>query len=219
MFYGKPHSTWHFLNILLYHKTGLYDPQALNTKNLKKFQFYVEFPDRFVQILHDGEMHWFTISNTKSTHGNQIQAYDSFYMNKTYINNQTFNGYLKKIIFPPSNEINNNHLRNKRHKLSRLNQETTNFGVQIKEEFVEIECAVESVQKQSDTVMCGLYAIAFALDLCQDIDPVYRHYDESKMREHLLKCLRQNYFEEFPQISDPSKYRACTESQIILIEM
>lgn len=188
----------------------MYDPQALNSKNLKKFQFYIEFPDRFIQIMHVGNLHWFTIANIKSSHSTQIQAYDSLFMNTTYINNQKFNAYLKKIILPPKCEINNNEMGNKR----------INEFAKIKDELIEIECSIESVQKQSDNVMCGLFSIAFACDLCLDIDPSLRHYDETKMREHLLKCLNQGYFEEFPQISDPHKNRVeKSDPQIILIEM
>lgn len=197
---------------------GLYDPQALNAKNLKKFQFYIEFPDRFVQILHDGQSsgHWLTITNLKSTHSHQIQSYDSLFMNKTYINNKKLNYYLKKIICPSTDvsrkkvEINNN------------NQQQFSSNPQhilIKEELVEIECSIESVQQQSDDIMCGLFAIAFAFDLCQGVNPVHQHYEEKKMREHLLKCLNQGFFEEFPQVDFVVSKKHNSVSQIILIEI
>jgi hypothetical protein len=197
---------------------GLYDPQALNAKNLKKFQFYIEFPERFVQIVHDGHSsgHWLTITNLKSSHSHQIQAYDSLFMNKTYINNKKLNDYLKKIIFPAT-EVNNKRVEiNNNHHFFNSNQQR----MLIKEELIEIECSIESVQQQSDEIMCGLFAIAFAFDLCHGINPVDRHYDEKKMREHLLKCLKQGYFEEFPLVDFmESKSSILSETQIILIEI
>jgi hypothetical protein len=90
-------------------------------------------------------------------------------------------------------------------------------SLQSFEDFL-IECSIETVQKQPDLVMCGLFSIAFAYDLCQDADPIFKKYDSSKMRQHLLKCLEQNYFEEFPQLSKfENVYRV--DSQIIFIEL
>jgi len=92
--------------------------------------------------------------------------------------------------------------------------------LKVKEESIEIECSIESVQKQTDQVMCGLFAIAFACDLCLGIDPSIRNYDETKMREHLLKCLNQKYFEEFPQVSQLAMNRIeKSKPEIIFIDM
>ena len=144
-----------------------------------------------------------------------MQAYDSFFMNKTYIKNKTFNNYLKKIMLPSKNEINNNHMESKKQKGS-----FTNYGeTVIKEELTEIECSIESVQKQSDAIMCGLFAIAFCVDLCLNIDPTNRHYDEKKMRDHLLKCLNRQSFEEFPQVTEPYQNRISSQHHIIYIEI
>ena len=82
-----------------------------------------------------------------------------------------------------------------------------------------IECSIEPVQKQNDLVMCGLFSIAFAFDLCQGIDPNMRKYDISKMREHLLLCLKNNYFEGFPQLKDYEPHVSRVSNQIIFIEL
>lgn len=157
---------------------GFFDPQSMKMKKLKKFSFHVQFPDRFIQILHDGKLHWYTITNIKSNNFNQIQSYDSLYADKTYIGNSMLRTSLTKMLFQKPLD------------------ETTRPNGRI-----NIECSIEPVQKQSDLVMCGLFAIAFAFDLCQNIDPTIRCYDESQMRQHLLKCLNQHYFQEFPQLN------------------
>lgn len=170
---------------------GLYDPLSMNQKKVKKFKFQIEYPDRFIQILHDGKLHWFTISNLKSRNSNQIQAYDSLYTDQTYLNNQILKNNLKKLILP--NDLHDSYTEC-------------------------VELSIEPVQRQSDTLMCGLFAIAFAYDLCQDIDPINRCYDENKMRQHLHKCLTQNYFEQFP-LKGETFQSSRTENQIIFIEL
>ena len=67
---------------------GLYDPQSMNAKRLRKAQVYVQYSERFVQILHDGSLHWFTLSNIRSTKAHQIQSYDSLFVDSTYVHNK-----------------------------------------------------------------------------------------------------------------------------------
>ncbi len=185
------------------HKTnlkGFFDPQSMNSKIFKKKrnQFYVNFfnDERFVQILHDGACHWFTISNIHSINMYQIQAYDSLYQDKTYIKNSQLKNSLKKILIPPIKLEMDEPLNN-----------------------VLIECSIEPVQMQENFVMCGLFAIAFAYDLCRGmIDPTRQKYDAEKMREHLLKCLSQNYFEEFPQLPRHEPTHK-VKDQIIFIDL
>ena len=40
-----------------------------------------------------------------------------------------------------------------------------------------------SVQQQTGAVDCGLYAIAFAVDLCMGRNPKYSHFDQTRMRK------------------------------------
>ena len=165
------------------HIRGLFDPQALNAKAIKRFQFHVKFPDRFVQIVHDGHLHWLTISNVHSHHASHVQAYDSLYNLTTYADNTALRACLRKLMLPAAAAA-----------------VGSNKEVAIVNELVLVECSIEAVQVQSDRAMCGLFAIAFAYDLCSGLDPTTRTYDESQMRSHLAKCLRQGYFQHFPSL-------------------
>ena len=44
----------------------------------------------------------------------------------------------------------------------------------------------EKVQKQLGASGCGLFALAFAADLCHGLDPTNRSCDQAKMREHYI---------------------------------
>ena len=46
-----------------------------------------------------------------------------------------------------------------------------------------------NVQQQSDSSSCGLYVIAYAVDIAYDIDPTRVNYIEQEMRKHFLFCL------------------------------
>lgn len=47
----------------------------------------------------------------------------------------------------------------------------------------------EKVQKQIGSADCGLFALAFATDLCQGFYPTNQCYDQSLMRQHYVNCL------------------------------
>ena len=69
----------------------------------------------------------------------------------------------------------------------------------------KISCTIESVQIQSNRSICGLFAIAFAYEVCTGLaNPSHQFYNEEKMRKHLFKCLRDKRFSEFPKISSGS---------------
>ena len=54
-------------------------------------------------------------------------------------------------------------------------------------------------QFQENSVDCGVYAIAFATDLCHGNDPVKFKYDSMfKLRLHLLNSLKAQNIEPFP---------------------
>ena len=63
---------------------------------------------------------------------------------------------------------------------------------------------VPNVQQQEGNVDCGLFAIAFAVELAfnglnvEDIQVI--NFDQGKMTEHLDKCLKDNMFEVFPKV-------------------
>ena len=56
-----------------------------------------------------------------------------------------------------------------------------------------------SVQQQRNSLDCGLFAIAFAVDLAVENPPSIARYDTSKMRDHLLTCLQLKEFTPFPR--------------------
>ena len=54
------------------------------------------------------------------------------------------------------------------------------------------------VQQQSGTLDCGLFAIAFAVEICRGNNPREVEFVQAKMRDHLLNCLELKTFEIFP---------------------
>ena len=59
----------------------------------------------------------------------------------------------------------------------------------------------EKVQKQTNTNDCGLFALAFATDLCHGIDPVSQCYNPQHMRDHYVHCLDSQEMVPFPKTS------------------
>lgn len=57
----------------------------------------------------------------------------------------------------------------------------------------------EKVQKQIGFADCGLFALAFATDLCQGFDPTTQSYDQSLMRQHYVNCLESATMSPFPK--------------------
>ncbi len=68
-----------------------------------------------------------------------------------------------------------------------------------------------NVQHQIGASDCGLFALAFATSLCLAIDPTSVVYNQSHMRNHLIKSLEKGQLEHFlihrsrRPISHPSK--------------
>ena len=52
---------------------------------------------------------------------------------------------------------------------------------------------ISPVHQQNGIVDCGVFAIAFATDLCHG-------FDQKKMRRHLISCLEKKRFQPFPKI-------------------
>ena len=67
----------------------------------------------------------------------------------------------------------------------------------------ELSLFVPCVQQQKGDVDCGLFAIAFAVELASNnfnIDDIQMiNFDQEKMAEHLDMCLKGNEFEVFPK--------------------
>ena len=57
---------------------------------------------------------------------------------------------------------------------------------------------VMNIQTQTNTSDCGLFSIACATELVEGHDPVVCHWDQAKMRPHLMKCLVEGKMVRFP---------------------
>ena len=126
----------------------------------------------FIQFLHNGEDHWFTISTLGLPSGH-VHIYDSLY------NTCTDHG-IGSILYAPNNAV---HLH-----------------------FMDVD-------KQTNHSDSGLYAIAYAIDLCRDEDVCFRKYDTVLMCQHLSKCLESRRITAFP-ISDRSSSHVVTKKSI-----
>lgn len=77
--------------------------------------------------------------------------------------------------------------------------------------------SVQSVQQQRNDTDCGPLALCYAVDLMFKKNPVGRHYDLLKLREHLFQCLKNGKFTVFPiTVGTSRKIRlnVCDESKI-----
>ena len=63
----------------------------------------------------------------------------------------------------------------------------------------EVTFVNEKVQKQVGSSDCGLFALAFATDLCHGLDPLNQKYDQRFMRQHYVSCLENGAMTSFPK--------------------
>ncbi len=131
----------------------------------------------FVQVLHNGEYHWLTISTYGCQEGELNYLYSKF-----------------------SGRISN-------HVMLRICHI-------MKCRMPKLEINVLPVQEQTNSVDCGVYALAFAHCILQGKDDVAKVlFDQVKMRLHLLKALLKDKCEPFPQ-SQSLKGKRCTAKVI-----
>ena len=69
----------------------------------------------------------------------------------------------------------------------------------VKCEDEELMVKLMLVQHQTNGNDCGLFALSFATDFAEGIDPSERYYDEKSLQNHLLQCFRNNEINQFPQ--------------------
>ena len=78
----------------------------------------------------------------------------------------------------------------------------------------KIKLKMVNVQQQSGSSDCGLFALAFAYDLCSDVDPFTKVYLQSKMRSHFNECLISEKIVPFPSQKSNKQSRIASETEI-----
>ena len=61
-----------------------------------------------------------------------------------------------------------------------------------------------SVQQQNGFQDCGLFAIAFAVEVCLGHNPEDSSFAQELMRQHLMKCLSIGTMQSFPRMASPA---------------
>ncbi|XP_078663957.1 polycystin-1-like protein 2 [Branchiostoma floridae x Branchiostoma belcheri] len=75
---------------------------------------------------------------------------------------------------------------------------------------------VPCVQLQESGSTCGLFAIAWAVDIAMGTDVTQVRYNESKMRAHLLDCFERGHLSPFPRVRQVTRRRASAVHRISL---
>ena len=76
----------------------------------------------------------------------------------------------------------------------------------LQSKHAEINFKFEKTQQQKNAVDCGIFAIAFATDLCHGNDPVGCAYsDGHQLRLHFLRCLQEGCINPFPSKPVPKQ--------------
>lgn len=73
-------------------------------------------------------------------------------------------------------------------------------------------------QQQTNSVDCGLFAIANAIEFINEGKIKYTDFDTSKMRDHLYNCLVDGFVSPFPRKSDRKK-KMKTDDDISIIKV
>ena len=58
---------------------------------------------------------------------------------------------------------------------------------------------IKMTQRQQGGSDCGLFAIAYAVDLAMGTDPATIKYDQRAMRKHLIRSIEQGAITQFPR--------------------
>ena len=69
------------------------------------------------------------------------------------------------------------------------------------------------IQKQEGTSGCGLFAIAAATSLCNDILPQNCIWPQEKMRKHLVKCIELGVISPFPVANRRESHQVYSKSE------
>ncbi len=58
-----------------------------------------------------------------------------------------------------------------------------------------------SVQQQIGKLDCGLFAVAYAMEVCMGNKPATVTFNQMEMRPHLYRCLERGIIDPFPKIT------------------
>ena len=61
-----------------------------------------------------------------------------------------------------------------------------------------ITLAWPNIKQQTGSSDCGLFAMANDTSICSGVDPTSHDWDQTEMRQHLVKCFKAGYMEMFP---------------------
>ena len=70
--------------------------------------------------------------------------------------------------------------------------------ISTEESKMEVVVRLNKTQYQNGGSDCGVFAIAFATDLCYGNDPASLKYAQEKMRPHLIECFTSGSISPFP---------------------
>ena len=79
----------------------------------------------------------------------------------------------------------------------------------------ELKISRRPVQQQSGSLDCGIFTVAFAVELCQGNDPVEVLFCQNEMRNHLVSCLDIGKFQSFSRMKRRIK-RAQMKNEYII---
>lgn len=75
-----------------------------------------------------------------------------------------------------------------------------------------------SVQQQNGIIDCGLFAVAFAIEVCQGHNPSSVSFDQSQMCTHFYTCLQRGVLSSFPEGSKSQETIPRPKSQVIIVQ-
>ena len=138
--------------------------------------------DESVQILHSGGNHWITISTVGTKHPT-VKVFDSLYNELPWETKEQIAALLQT-------------------KESAITLEFAN--VQVKtvtihtDSAIVYSCVSIFTEKQRNGADCGVFAIAFAVAICNGQNPEELIFQIPKMRRHLCDCLEDKQIRYFP---------------------
>ena len=131
--------------------------------------------ERFLQIINVRKSHWITMSNVESA------LCETFIYNSLLsLNKKRNNDNSERMSYPLVIE---------------------QAICQIRRPPANLDLCVLDVQQQNGGNDCGLFAIAFALALCQGKDPTKMELDQSLMRTVLVSCLEAKDIDSYLTLS------------------